>query len=282
MLVSGMKFGLYGLLRGSGTAEAGALVRRAQLAEQAGFESLWVGDHIALPAEMGGRQPRLEVVVAISHLAAVTARVRLGFGVLVLPQRQPVLLAKQLSSIDILSNGRLTVGVGVGYVEAEFQAMGISLDDRGARADEYLAAMRNLWTEPAPSFNGRFVSFDGIFQRPQPLQRPHPPVVIGGHSRAAHRRALMTGNGWYGVYLDVAQTAEQLTALRSLATEHQRPTALGDLEITITPPGPVDVETALHYANLGVHRLVIQPSDEDGSDIEQVIEFVGENLVGNV
>src|SRR5207249_633356 len=128
-----------------------------------------------------------------------------GFGVLVLPQRQPVLLAKQVSSLDFLAKGRLTVGVGVGYVEVELRALGASLADRGARTDEYLAAMRTLWTEPAPSFDGRFVSFAGVFQRPWPVQRPHPPIVVGGHSEAAYRRALMVGNGWYGVFLDVEQ-----------------------------------------------------------------------------
>jgi alkanesulfonate monooxygenase SsuD/methylene tetrahydromethanopterin reductase-like flavin-dependent oxidoreductase (luciferase family) len=159
-VADGLRFGLYGLLRGGGI-EPDTLVRRARLAEEAGFESLWVGDHVALPADLDGEQPRLEVVVALSHLAAVTTRVRLGFGVIVLPQRQPVLLAKQLSSIDILAKGRLTVGIGVGYVEPELRAMGVSLADRGARTDEYLAVMRTLWTEPAPSFEGRFVSFAG-------------------------------------------------------------------------------------------------------------------------
>src|SRR6266498_6026452 len=131
-MADGLKLGLYGLHRG-GSADPDTMVRRARLAEEAGFESLWVGDHIALPADMDGEQPRLEVVVAVSHLAAVTTRVRLGFGVIVLPQRQPVLLARQLSSIDILSKGRLTVGIGVGYVEPELRAMGVSLADRGAR-----------------------------------------------------------------------------------------------------------------------------------------------------
>jgi probable F420-dependent oxidoreductase len=274
-------FGLYGLLRGSGV-EPDTLVRRARLAEEVGFESLWVGDHIALPADMGGEQPRLEVVVAVSHLAAVTTRVRLGFGVIVLPQRQPVLLARQLSSIDVISKGRLTVGIGVGYVEPELRAMGVSMAERGARTDEYLAAMRTLWTEPAPSFQGRFVSFSGVFQRPPPVQRPHPPIVVGGHSAAALRRAVTTANGWYGVYLDVEQAAEALRRLREIAAGCDRPGSLGDLEITITPPGPVDLDTARRYADLGVHRLVIPPRSTDGSDMEQLIRSVGDTLVGRV
>jgi len=280
-VAAGLRFGLYGLLRGRGV-EPDTLVRRARLAEEAGFESLWVGDHVALPAEFDGEQPRLEVVVAVSHLAAVTTRVRLGFGVLVLPQRQPVLLAKQLASIDTLAKGRLTVGIGVGYVERELRAMGVSLADRGARTDEYLAAMRTLWTEPAPSFQGRFVSFDGVFQRPRPVQRPHPPIVVGGHSAAAHRRAVTTGNGWYGVYLDVEQTAEALTGLRKVAAGCDRPAGLGELEITITPPGPVDPATARRYADLGVHRLVLRSSAPDGAGVEELIESVGETLVGRV
>jgi probable F420-dependent oxidoreductase len=280
-VADGLKFGLYGLLRGSGV-EPDTLVRRARLAEEAGFESLWAGDHIALPADQDGERPRLEVVVAVSHLAAVTTRIRLGFGVIVLPQRQPVLLAKQLSSIDILAKGRLTVGIGVGYVEPELRAMGVSLADRGARTDEYLAAMRTLWTEPAPSFRGRFVSFTGVFQRPRPVQRPHPPIVVGGHSAAAYRRAVTNANGWYGVYLDVEQTARALSRLRNVAAGCDRPAGLGDLEITITPPGPIDLETARHYAGLGVHRLVIPPATEDGSGIEELIQSVGKTLVGRL
>jgi probable F420-dependent oxidoreductase len=267
-----MKFGLYGLLRGRGI-EPDTLVRRARLAEEVGFESLWVGDHIALPADLGGEQPRLEVVVAISHLAAVTTRIRLGFGVIVLPQRQPVLLARQLSSIDVLSNGRLTVGVGVGYVEPELNALGVPLAERGARTDEYLAAMRALWAA-SPSFHGRWVAFDGVQQRPLPVQRPHPPIVVGGHSIAACRRAVTSGNGWYGVYLDVAGAAEALARLRRVAADCERPADLGELEITITPPGPVDLDTARRYADLGVDRLVASPDAEDGSGIEKVIDTV--------
>jgi probable F420-dependent oxidoreductase len=189
-----VKLGLYGVHRGSVDPEP--VVRRAQLVEQAGFESLWVGDHIALPADLGGDHPRFEAVVAATYLAAVTTRVRLGIGVIVLPQRQPVLLAKQLTSVDVLSGGRLIVGIGVGYLEPEFRALGVSLADRGARTDEYLAVMRTLWTDPAPAFEGRYVSFAGVHQQPPPRQRPHPPIVVGGHSPAALRRAVRVGNGW--------------------------------------------------------------------------------------
>jgi probable F420-dependent oxidoreductase len=277
-----MKLALFGLHRGS--VDPDTLVRRARLAEEAGLEALWVGDHVALPPgrENPPEEPRLEALVALAYLAAVTTRVRLGIGVIVLPQRQPVLLAKQLSSIDVLSNGRLTVGLGVGYVEPELQALGASLADRGARADEYLAAMRALWDEPTPSFAGRFVSFADVIERPRPVQLPHPPIVIGGHAPAAFRRAVQAGNGWYGWQLDLAATAKALSELREAASRFERPAALGDLEITITPPGRIDVDTARRYADLGVRRLAIQPQSMDGSAMDDLITTVGETLVGRV
>ena len=274
-----MRFGLYGLHRDR-NVEPDVLVRRARLAEEAGFESLWVGDHIALPPGEDN-PPRLEAMVALTYLAAVTSRVRLGVGLIVLPQRQPVLLAKQLTSLDVLSGGRLTVAVGAGYVEPELNAMGVSLAERGARTDEYLAAMRALW-DAAPSFTGRFVSFSGVVQHPAPIQRPHPPIVVGGHSAAAYRRAVRHGNGWYGWGLDVDQTRQALRALAETARGEQRPAALGELEITITPPGPPDLDTARRYADLGVHRLIIELEGIDDTAVDSVIASVGDTLAGHV
>ena len=274
-----MRFGLYGLHRDR-NVDPEVLARRARLAEEAGFESLWVGDHIALPAGEGN-PPRLEAMVALTYLAAVTSRVRLGVGLIVLPQRQPVLLAKQLTSLDVLSGGRLTVAVGAGYVEPELHAMGVSLSERGARTDEYLAAMRALW-DAAPSFTGRFVSFSGVVQHPSPVQRPHPPIVVGGHSAAAYRRAVRHGSGWYGWGLDVDQTREALHVLAETARTEQRAAALGDLEITITPPGPPDLDTARRYADLGVHRLIIELEGIDDGAVDGVITSVGDGLTGSV
>lgn len=278
-----LKLGLFGLHRGS-SAEPDMLVRRARLAEEAGFESLWVGDHIALPAD--GRyppdQPRLEALVTLTYLAAMTSRVRLAAGVIVLPQRQPVLLAKQLSSIDLLSKGRLTVGLGVGYVEPELRALGTTLADRGARTDEFLAAMRRLWDEPTPSFDGRFVSFADVLQRPRPVQQPHPPIVIGGQSSAAYRRAIQAGNGWYGFDLDLEETAQALAGLRDAASRYERPAGLGELEITITPHGTVDLDTARRYADMGVHRLAVQPHTMEGSAMDELITSAGDTLVGRI
>ena len=285
-MADGLKLALFGLHRG-GSAEPDTLGRRARLAEEVGFESFWIGDHIDLPsAETQGGDPpaqaRLEAVVALAYMAALTSRVRLAIGVIVLPQRQPVLLAKQLSTVDVLSKGRLIVGIGVGYLEPELRALGASLADRGARTDEYLAAMRALWDEPTPSFAGRFVSFADVIERPRPVQRPHPPIVIGGHSPAAYRRATQAGNGWHGWDLDLEQTAQALLGLRETVARYGRPTELGTLEITITPRGIPDVDTARRYADLGVHRLAIQPHTMEGPAIDELITRVGDTLVGRI
>ncbi|BBH68569.1 LLM class F420-dependent oxidoreductase [Actinoplanes sp. OR16] len=272
-----MKFGLYGLHRDRNVDPA-VLGRRARLAEEAGFESLWVGDHIALPAG-DGNPPRLEALVALTYLAAVTSRVRLGVGLIVLPQRQPVLLAKQLTSLDVLSGGRLTVAVGAGYVEPELHAMGVSLAERGARTDEYLAVMRALW-DAEPSFEGKFVSYDGVVQHPSPVQRPHPPIVVGGHSAAAYRRAVRHGSGWYGWGLDPGGTAEALRTLTGVARDSARPADLGELEITMTPPGVPDLDTVRRYAEVGVDRLIIELEGIDDSRVDGVITSVGETLIG--
>ena len=278
-----MNWGLYGLHKGS-SVEPDALARRARRAEEAGFESLWVGDHVALPVDAPDPpdEPRLELVACLAHLAAHTQRVRLATGVAILPMRHPVLLAKQLASIDVLSRGRLIVGIGVGYVEAELQALGATVAERGARTDEHLAAMRALWDEPSPSFAGAFVSFSGVMQRPRPVQRPHPPIVCGGHSPASLRRAVLSADGWYGWELDPGQTAEHLSALRRAVERHGRPGERGELEITITPPAGLDAGMARHYAELGVHRLVLQPPTSEGAAADDLIEWAAATLIGRL
>jgi probable F420-dependent oxidoreductase len=253
-----VRFGLYGLHKGENT-EPGAFAARARRAEEVGFESIWVGDHIALPfdAPDDPRVPRIEALIALAHLAAVTERVKLGCGVIVLPQRQPVLLAKQLASIDLLSHGRLIVGLGAGYVERELNALGSTLQERGARMDEYIAAMKALWDEPTPRFSGRFVEFAEVLQRPRPTQLPHPPLTIGGHGKAAIRRAKEAG-GWYGWEL----------------TPDEIPADVAGLELTITPPMALDEAAVAAYADKGVDRVVVQPTDTTGATMDALIERI--------
>jgi probable F420-dependent oxidoreductase len=257
-----MRFGLFGINTGPcARPETAAKVARA--AEAAGFESLWTGEHVVLPDPQAPpspappQHPMLDPAASLSFLAAHTQRVKLGTGIIILPQRNPLVLAKELASVDVLSNGRLIFGLGAGYLKQEFDALGARFDDRGARTDEYIDAMRAIWTQPKPAFSGRTVKFAGVDAQPRPVQKPHPPIVVGGMSASAFRRALARGNGWYGFARDLAATKGDLAGIAAARADVQRPAALGTLEISITPPRSVDEAGARAFADLGVDRLVL-------------------------
>src|SRR5262245_44301557 len=187
-----MRFGLFGINVGS-CADPDLQRTVALAAEESGFESIWTGEHVALPVRDNpvptpAETPFLDSLVALARVAGFTERLRLGTGILVLPHHNPVLLAKALTSLDVLSGGRLIAGFGGGYVEAEFAAVGVEFHRRGAITDEYLGAIRALWTEREPQFEGRFASFADIRFEPKPVQRPHPPIIIGGRAAPALRR----------------------------------------------------------------------------------------------
>jgi probable F420-dependent oxidoreductase len=263
-----MKFGLHSVnLHSCGYPDAAARLGRA--AEAAGFESLWVADHVVLPDPPVPGRPMapdmrlLDPIVALTFLAAHTSRILLGTGVIILPQRQAVVIAKQLASLDVLSNGRLIFGLGVGWCEPEMRAVGAPFAERGRVADDYLAAMRAVWTQSKPSYRGPYVSFDGVQAMPRPVQNPIP-IVVGGRTPPAFRRAVTQGHGWYGFGLDVAETQKSVAALHEAAKQHPRPSALGTPEISVTPPGYdiPDQTTVDAYARAGVDRLILRPRPE--------------------
>jgi probable F420-dependent oxidoreductase len=216
----------------------------------------------------------------LTFYAALTTRIRLATGVIVLPQRQPLVLAKQLATLDVLSNGRLMFGLGVGWCEPEFQALGVPFKQRGRLGDDYLAAMRAIWMQEKPAYQGRYVAFAGVQAQPQPLQRPTPPIIIGGRTPAAFRRAVEHGHGWYGFGLDVEQTAQDIKALREAGQRSQRPADLSRLEISITPPGyEIDPATVERYAAVGVDRLVLRPQPTlDSTGLEQFVGTMARTL----
>ncbi len=174
------------------------LVEIAQRADELGFDMLTISEHIVMPEPMsramGRRFP--DSLVAASVLAGATRRIALLTYVLVLPFRNPLVLAKQVATVDFLSSGRFVLGVGIGHTEGEFAAIGVPFERRGARSNEYIEAMKELWTSDAPSYRGEFVEFSDIAFEPKPVQRPHPPVLIGGNSKPAMRRAAKYGDGW--------------------------------------------------------------------------------------
>lgn len=280
-----LKFGLTGI-NGDTTSYPEALVSLAQAAEAAGFDSLWAGEHSIL-AESSTRMPAnrrlLNPLLALAFVAAETRTIRLGTGVLLLPQHQPLILAKELATLDVLSNGRLMVGVGVGWSEEEYEALGVPFHDRGARADEYIAAMRAIWSEEKPAYHGKYVSFQGVQAFPHPIQQPSPPIITGGRAPAVIRRTIEQANGWYGFAYDLDETAAVLAQIREAAQRYQRPASLGELEISIAPRIPIDKETAQRFAELGVHRLIfIPPPGKDAPSLVQWLTTIGETLIGRV
>ena len=269
--MTAMKIGIFNINAGA-CADPEVAARVAQQAEELGFESLWAGEHVVAPSPrvppspIEPTDPMVDPLVALAHLAGVTRRLRLGTGIIILPQRNPVVLAKQVASLDVISGGRLDFGIGVGYLEPEMAAIGVPMADRGTRSDEYLDAMRALWTMDAPAYQGKYVSFSGVDAYPRPVQAGGPPVVVGGHGAAAYRRAVQRGNGWYGFALDVDQAAASIEGLRRAATEAERPASLGQLEISVTPRVPVDGETVHRFADLGVDRLILLTPVAKGED----------------
>ena len=262
-----MKIGLFAINYGT-CADPGLAVTVARHAEAAGFESVWTGEHVALPDPAPSRfslaptLPLLDTIVGLTLVAAHTSTIKVASGIIVLPLRNPVVLAKELASLDVVSRGRLIAGFAAGYVPEEFAAVGVDMRDRGQRMDDYLRAMRALWSMDRPAYHGRYVTFSGIDAHPRPVQRSGPPVVIGGEAPAALRRAVTMGHGWYGFALDVAETRECVEALRRLQATHERPAELGRLEITVTPTGRLDRASIARYAELGVDRLVLLPDPE--------------------
>ena len=282
-----MHFGFFGINVGAcASAETAAQV--AQAAEAAGFESVWTGEHVVLPdpqqppSPVAPDTPFLDPAVALTWVAAHTRRIRLGTGIIILPQRNPLVLAKELASVDVLSGGRLLFGLGIGYLKAEFDALGASFEHKGARAVEYLEAILAVWTAARPAYHGRFVSFSGIQSLPRPLQAPHPPVIIGGQTPQAYRRAATHANGWYGFALDPAAATACLADLRTALAQGSRPAALGALEISITPRGPLDLDTVRRFADAGVHRLIPYWPFPTGAALRERIARFGDEVIGKL
>ena len=206
-----MRFGFYLPTRGS-TATPDALSQIVGAGERLGFDSVMIADHVAFPVSFDSKYPytetgafpgqgdAMEQLALMSFVAAKTERLRLVTSVMVVPQRNPVLTAKMLATIDVLSKGRVTVGVGVGWLREEFEALDApAFDRRGAVTDECLRIFKKLWTEDPAEHRGEFYSFEPLHCQPQPVQKPHPPIWIGGHSRAALRRTARYGDGWHPV-----------------------------------------------------------------------------------
>ncbi len=244
----------------------------AQRAEGLGFESVWVAEHLVFPTQIRSRYPYaaegvppinpatplLDPLLALMQVAALTERIRLGTNVYILPLRHPIAVARMVTTLDVLSRGRVSFGVGLGWLEEEFDAVGVDFATRAGRTREAIRALRALWTEETPSFAGRYIAFPPVRFEPKPVQRPHPPILVGGESEAALRRAAALGDGWYGVGHTPESAAARVGRLRALLAEHGRAAQPFDLTVS-HGGGDLTADDVRRYQDAGITRVVSRP-----------------------
>jgi probable F420-dependent oxidoreductase len=265
-----MKFGIAFANTGPFT-QSSAATAFAQAAEAAGFESLWTVEHVVVPSDYGsaypysptGKMPGADdmpipdPLIWLTWVAAVTERIKLATGILILPQRNPVVLAKEVATLDAMSGGRLILGVGVGWLEEEFQAIGVPFGERGRRTDEYMAAMRSLWTDDTATFHGEFVHFDDCIMRPHPANGSVP-IHVGGHTEIAARRAGRLGDGFFPGKGSVEALARSFDLARAAAVKAGRdPKAIEMTAGAISLGGPSALDDLKVLADIGVDRVMV-------------------------
>lgn len=240
----------------------------AETADDLGFESLWFPEHLVLPVSMAGSPfagaehppvppstPVFDVFAYLAYLGGRTRQIRLGTHVYNLALRHPFVAARAVQTADVVSGGRLELGVGAGWLRGEWEAAGLDFSTRGARLDEALAVCRALWSDEQVEHQGRFFSFDAVMFEPKPLQRPHPPISIGGESPAALRRAA-AHDGWIGLSHTPESVREPVQALRSL----RRRAGTADRPFTVTVGGQVETDDDVRrFAEAGVDRVIVSP-----------------------
>lgn len=268
-----MRLGLHAL--GIGVGARPAIIRAvAAEAERCGFARLWAGEHVVMVDSPASRYPYsadgqiavpadadwLDPMLALTYAAAATVRIGLATGVLLLPEHNPVTTAKRAATLDVLSGGRFTLGVGVGWSAEEFAALGVPFARRGRRTDEYVAALRELWQHDVSSFEGEFVHFEGIRVHPKPVDGRRIPVVVGGNSDAALARVAAHGDGWYGFNVPVQAVAERLGLLGEYCRRNGR--SPGELTVAVAPSdaGPQHLPM---LAEAGVTELVVVVAPPD-------------------
>jgi probable F420-dependent oxidoreductase len=264
-----------------------ALVTFAQRAEEHHIASLWVSDHVVFPKQSGGQYPGgrfphppetpyLEPVAVLAAVSMCTQHARLGSSVFILGHRNPIVMAKLLTSIDTLSKGRLICGVGVGWWAEEFAALGVPFKSRGRQADEIIRIFKELWTADEPRFEGEFFRFSDIGFAPKPVQKPHPPIWVGGQSAAALRRAAALGDGWHGTHLRPEELPGILDRLRQATDQAGRP--FESLTLSLRLPLPAEavqgsqqaiIDQYCAYKALGLSHLVV---DFRRNDLSQMLE----------
>lgn len=280
-----MKIGIFATFM-SPMATADMIRDFGRRAEAAGIDSLWMGEHVVLfdkmefpyPGSKDGRIPvpegggMLDTVATFGLLAGATETLRLGTGITLVPQRNPIYTAKEFATLDWLSGGRIDFGIGVGWCKEEVIACGYGWEDRGERCDEFLQTMINLWTQPLASFEGRHVQLAPCRMDPKPVQSPHIPILVGGHGKRSLRRAAQFGSGWYGFALNTTLTARVLEQLDEALAKEGRSRA--GFEIIVTPVSTT-AEDLEAYRAMGVDRLVCQLGSQKPERVARRLEELG-------
>ncbi|MEM7543516.1 MAG: LLM class F420-dependent oxidoreductase [Pseudomonadota bacterium] len=272
----------------------------AQLAEERGFESVWAPDHVIMPTRINTTYPyshsgdyiadpmgdHLEPFTSLSYIAGCTKRVRLGFTVIVAPYRNPIVTGKMMASMDVLSNGRLMVGAGAGWLKEEFDALEVPFNRRWARTEEHIRIWKELWCAEEPEFNGEYHRFSHVQCRPQPLQRPHPPITIGGNGKACFKRVVELADGWQVVttgpedsFSSGGNLKDSLAILKGMADDAGRDFASIETTAVVIVGTPQSVLKDIpEYERLGISRLILDfPSFvSDPREMESMLTTVAD------
>ena len=273
-----MRIGLFAPL-GSPVANGEFVTTLGTAADERGFHSLWVAEHVVLFDDYGSQYPYaadgkipaspesglLEPFTTLAFLAACTSRIRLGTGICLLPQRNPVYTAKEAANIDFLSGGRLDLGLGVGWLAEEFRVLDVPFERRGARTRAYVEVMRTLWQDEVSEYKGEFYDLPPCRMYPKPIQTPHPPIHFGGETDAAMRRVAELGQGWYGFNHTPDEAAEGIERLEKILADRGR--ARSDVQVSISPYlKPFDADSVKRYRDLGIDQLILMTFalDRDG------------------
>jgi len=285
-----MKIGLFTPLTAE-LASPALAVEIARVAEDCEFASLWVPEHAVLfdeyepnyPYSDDGKMPGgatgnvLDPFPVLSFFAAHTGRIRIGTGVMILPQRNPIYAAKEIASLDVLSAGRLDVGIGVGWLSEEMRALGTPFERRGARARSYVAVMKALWCDDPSTYEDEFYSLPACRFAPKPLQKPHPPLVFGGESRPALRRVAEIGQGWNAASKSPEQMSELLAELDELLAENGR--TRDEIEVTVMPGRDLGADDLKAYRDAGVDQVVALGVAPSADGVRNVFEPMAKALV---
>jgi probable F420-dependent oxidoreductase len=270
----------------------------AVLAEEMGYDSIWVNHHVfnaGYVKERLGQLPYYDALTTLTYAAALTKRVRLGTTVLVLPYLNPMVLAKTLATLDVFSGGRLIAGVGVGALRHESDSLGSDYHTRGAYANESIAIMKELWTNDEPNFEGRFFSFSGVLFSPKPLQKPHPPIWVGGTSNGALRRVARYGDGWHPNRMSPETLQTSIETLKSYLDDAGR--SLDDITLSVraelnvstspssNPEEPMAgtpdqiIQSIEAFRSISVEEFVFQVSSTNIDDINRNMEAFAEKVL---